>query len=153
MRIPFLKPGAAAALAATQVFARTPSATRQPDAARWLSFDRQLEHVAHVLGLTDSQKEQARVILRNARESSQPLQQELRQNRERLTAAAKSASEPDIQRLATEQGRLLGQLVAIRTRALAKFYQTLSPEQRVKCDELRQQSRRKFYPRERKNGP
>jgi Spy/CpxP family protein refolding chaperone len=142
MRISFPNHGAATPLAATQVFAKTQSAIRQPGDARCLSFDRQLEHVAHVLGLTDSQKEQARVIFRNAREFSQPVQQELRQNRERLTAAAMSASEPDIQRLASEHGRLLGQLAAIHTRASAKFYQTLTSEQLVKYDHMRQQSGR-----------
>jgi Spy/CpxP family protein refolding chaperone len=131
--------------------AQRPSATRHPDAARWLSFDRYLEHLARVLGLTESQKEQAITIFRNARKSSQPVHQELRQNRELLTAAAKSASELDIQRLATEQGRLFGQLVAIRARASAKFYQTLTPEQRVKYDQMREQSRQKVYSGEREN--
>jgi len=153
MRSSLLKHGAVVALAATVVLAQTPGATRQPGAARGLGFDRHLEHVAQILGLTDSQKEQARVIFRNARESSQPIQEELMRNRDRLTLAAKSASEPDIQSLATEQGRLLGQLVAIRTRASAKFYQTLTPEQRVKYDQMREESRQKFHAGERQNGP
>ena len=153
MRCSFLTQGAVIAFAATPVFAQTTNADRQPDTARWLSFDRHLEHLTDVLGLTDSQKEQAIAIFKDARKSSQPLHEELRLNRERLKAAAKMASEPDIQRLATEQGRLWGQLVAIRTRASAKFYQTLTPEQRVKYDQMREQSRQKVYSGERENGP
>ena len=153
MRSSFLRQGVLIVVAVTTVFAQTTNPNRQPDTARWLSFDRHLEHLSNVLGLTDSQKEQAIAIFKDARKSSQPLHQELRLNRERLTAAAKLASEPDIQRLATEQGRLWGQLLAIRTRASAKFYQALTPEQRVKYDQMREQSRQKVYSGERDNGP
>jgi Spy/CpxP family protein refolding chaperone len=153
MQCSFVRHAAVLTLAAPVIFAQATSASPQREVAGRPDFNRHLEHLAQVLALTDSQKEQARVIFRNARESSQPVQQELKQNRDRLTAAAKSASETDIQSLATEQGRLLGQLVAIRTRASSKFYQILTPEQRVKYDQMRQQSRQKFHSGERDNGP
>jgi len=104
-----------------------------------------LDHVAQVLNLTDSQKAQARTIFEHAQQSAQPIRQELKQNREMLTAAAKvSNSEGDIQKLANDQGRLLGKLIAIRTEASARFYQLLTPEQRVKADQMHEEFKQRI---------
>ena len=149
MQRSFLKYASAVALAARVVFAQAPSTNPQPGATNFQEKQLHLEHITPALDLTDAQKEQARTILQDAWESSQLVWQEVKQNRERLTAAAKSASEADIQKLASEQGRLIGQLVAIRTLASAKFYQILTPEQRVKADQMHEQ----FHSEERKNGP
>jgi len=104
-----------------------------------------LDRVAQALNLTDAQKAQAKTIFQQAQAAAKPIRQELKQNHEKLSAAAKmSNSEGDIQRLATEQGRLVGKLIAIHTEARAKFYQMLTPEQRVKDDQLHQQMREKM---------
>ena len=157
MRYPFMKYAAAATLAAGIVFAQAPTGNSQPGAStqrgrggfkRW-----NLEHIAQALNLTDSQKEQARTIFQQARQSAEPVRQELRKNHETLAAAAKAGkSESDIQNLANERGRLLGKLVAIRTVASAKFYQMLTPEQRVKADQMHEQFRQRARSGERKNG-
>jgi Spy/CpxP family protein refolding chaperone len=104
-----------------------------------------LDRLTQSLNLTDSQKQRARAIFESARQSAQPIRQELKANRDKLRAAAKvSNGEGDIQRLATEQGRLLGKLIAIRTQASANFYQMLTPEQRVKADQMHEQFREKM---------
>jgi Spy/CpxP family protein refolding chaperone len=109
--------------------------------------------MAQALGLTASQKEQARMIFQHARQSAQPIRQELMQNREQLVAAAKAGkSDADIEKLADDQGRLLGKLVAIRTEASAKFYQMLTPEQRIKADQMDERFRQRVRPRELDNG-
>ena len=111
------------------------------------------EQMAQALGLTASQKEQARMIFQHARQSAQPIRQELMQNREQLVAAAKAGkSDADIEKLADDQGRLLGKLVAIRTEASAKFYQMLTPEQRIKADQMDERFRQRVRPRELDNG-
>jgi Spy/CpxP family protein refolding chaperone len=103
-----------------------------------------VDHVAQVLNLTESQKEQARTIFAQVRQSAQPVREELRQNRGKLMAAAKVANnESEIQKLAMEQGRLMGKLIAIRTEGSAKFYQILTPEQRVKADQMHEQFRQR----------
>ena len=43
---------------------------------------------------------------------------------------------PEIDRIATQQGVLQGQMTAIRTKALAKIYALLTPEQRQKADQF-----------------
>jgi Spy/CpxP family protein refolding chaperone len=157
MRYPFLKYAAVATVAIGIVFAQAPTGNLRSGASTeqgWRGFMRwDLEHIAQALNLTDSQKEQARTMFEQARQSAEPVLQELKQNHEALTAAAKAGkSEIDIQNLANERGRLLGKLVAIRTVASAKFYQMLTPEQRVKADQMHEQFRQRVRSGERKNG-
>ena len=153
----FTKVAAVAALAGGMAFAQTQTENPQPAPAqthqgRHAAVRGRLQHLAQVLNLTDSQKQEARTIFQQARQSARPVRQELRQNRQALAAAAKAdKSNADIEKLAGNQGRLLGQLVAIRTEASAKFYQMLTPEQRAKADQMHQQFRQRVRT-ERKNG-
>jgi Spy/CpxP family protein refolding chaperone len=147
MRYSLMKYASIATFAAGIVFAQTPTGASRPGAGypeegrngfMWGHMN--LDHVAQALNLTDSQKGQARMIFERARQVAQPIRQELKANREKLMAAAKvSNSEAEIQKLANDQGGLLGKLIAIRTEADAKFYQLLTPEQRVKADQMREQ--------------
>jgi len=154
----FVKYAAVAALATGMVFAQTPAGTSQSETGtakqgRHGFMRRHLGRVTQALNLTDSQKQQSRAIFQQARESSQPLRRQLKQNREALQAAAKAnTGDAEIQRLANEQGSLLAQLVTIRTEASAKFYQLLTPEQRAKADQLRGQFRQQRHSAERRNG-
>jgi Spy/CpxP family protein refolding chaperone len=147
MRDSLVKCASVAILAAGMVFAQSPTGDSQPGAGDTQEGRRgfmggrfDLDHVAQALNLTDTQKEQARTIFEKARTASQPIRQQMRDNRDKLRAAAKvTNNETDIQKLATEQGRLVGKLIAIRTEASAKFYQMLTPEQRVKSDQMHEQ--------------
>jgi Spy/CpxP family protein refolding chaperone len=149
MRYSFTKYAAAVTLAAGILLAQSPASDAQPGSVnteKWHGssmrgrFD--LDRVAQALNLTDAQKGQAQTIFKQAQQSAQPIRQDLKLNREKLSAAAKiNNNEGEIQKLATEQGRLLGKLIAIHTEASAKFYQILTPEQRVKKDQLHQQFR------------
>jgi Spy/CpxP family protein refolding chaperone len=160
MRYLYIKRAAVAIFAAGIICAQNPTGDTQSGAAKaqqgrhcMMGGHLDLDHVAQVLNLTDSQKEQARTIFQNVQQSAQPIRQELKQNREKLTAAAKASnSEADIQRLATEQGRLLGKLIAIRTVGSAKFYQVLTPEQRVKADQMHEQFRQRVRSENPKTG-
>ena len=158
MRYSFIKCATIATLAAGIILAQAPTGNLRSDTAttqegQHTFMHPYLEHMAQALNLTDSQKEQARTIFQQAHESAQPIRQELKQNREKLEAAAKAGkSEGDIQKLANDQGRLLGELVAIRTEASAKFYQMLTPEQRLKADQMDEQFRRKVRSGQPDNG-
>jgi Spy/CpxP family protein refolding chaperone len=130
---------ALAALAAGIAFAQAPGGNPQPDApstkqGRQDVTSGHIEKLAQVFDLTDSQKETARTILEKAEQSAQPVRQKSQQNLDELAAAAKAGqNEAEIQKLAQEEGRLLGQLLEIRTLAWAKFFQLLTPEQRAKA--------------------
>ena len=133
------------ALAAGMAFAQAPASPANPPSgahgqARDM-FQQHMDEVAQKLNLTDAQRQQFHSIFRQARESAMPIRQELRQNREALAAAVKANQTADIERLATARGKLVGQITAIYSEAKAKFYQTLTPEQRVKADQMHQEFR------------
>ena len=152
MRDSFGKYVLIATFGAGMAFAQTPTAQpgpgtakAQPERREYMRGHWDLDRLTQVLNLTDSQKARAQTIFQNARQSAQPIREELKQNREKLTAAAKvSNNDTEIQKLATEQGRLMGKLIAIRTQASAKFYQILTPEQRVKADEMHERFRERM---------
>jgi len=127
-----------AALAAGFVFAQAPSTTTQPGSGRAAVRRR----IAQALNLTDAQKQQAQAIIQQTRQAVQPLRQQAKQNRQALMAAIQAGKgDVEIHQLALTQGNLAGQLVAARAEALAKFYGTLTPEQRAKAALMRQQLR------------
>ena len=111
--------------------------------------------MAKVLGLTDAQKAQAKTIFEQARQSGQPLRDQLKQNREAMAAAVKAGKTgADLQPYTTARGQLRAQLGTIRTDAFAKFYGTLTPEQKAKVDQMKQQSHQRGgqFRSQKKNG-
>jgi periplasmic protein CpxP/Spy len=139
MKQQFMKLATAAALATGMALAQTPApgpGANPPAAHRNFARQRR-ERLAQKLNLTDAQKQQAKAIFENARMTARPLRQQLMQDRQALRAAAKAGNNgTTIQQLATKEGNLLGQMVAIRTEAFGRFYQLLTPEQRAKADQM-----------------
>ena len=86
------------------------------------------------LGLTDQQQTQAKAIFSSAHESAQPLRQQLKQVRADLHAAIQ-AGQP-VNDLAAAEGKLRGQLVAIRANAAEQFRGILTPVQLQKLQDL-----------------
>jgi Spy/CpxP family protein refolding chaperone len=93
------------------------------------------------LNLTPAQQAQEKSIFQGARQSAQPVRQQLRQTRQSLRAAVQANDTAQIQQLAQTEGGELGQLMAIRGTAMAKVHQILTPEQQQKLAAL-QQARR-----------
>ena len=91
---------------------------------------------AQKLNLSPEQKEQATAIFSQARQDAQPLRQELRRNRQAMTQAiAAGKSESEIRQLATAQGNTVGQIIALRSQARARFAAQLTPEQKARLGE------------------
>jgi Spy/CpxP family protein refolding chaperone len=88
------------------------------------------------LNLTAGQKTMAKSIFGQAREASKPVRMELRQNREAMANAIKANDQAQIAKLAAEGGKLTAKLDTNRADAMAKFYQSLTPAQRAKADEM-----------------
>jgi Spy/CpxP family protein refolding chaperone len=93
------------------------------------------------LNLTLAQQTQAKSIFHGARQSAQPVRQQLRQTRQSLQAAVQSNNSVQIQQLAQTEGGQVGQLAAIRGAAMAQVYQILTPDQQQKLASLRQARR------------
>lgn len=100
--------------------------------------DRFVTEIETVLAMTPAQKDQARTDIAHARESATPIRQELMNTNKALQAAIRSDNTAQIQRLSATEGQEIGQLLAIRSSAVAKVYNTLRPDQRSKADALQQ---------------
>jgi Spy/CpxP family protein refolding chaperone len=84
------------------------------------------------LNLTPEQRSQARAIFAQTKRDTAPLKQELKQNRRAMTDAIRSGkSETEIRQLAAAQGNTLGQIIALRSQARARFVAQLTPEQKA----------------------
>jgi Spy/CpxP family protein refolding chaperone len=133
---------AAATLATGLLFAQVPGNARRFGPANAPgTLEERCEHrinfLALSLSLTDAQKEQARTIFQTACNQSEALQPFMQQTQQALRDAGKAnASSSDIDALAAEVGKLMAQNRAIHTKALAAFYQILTPEQIEKFDQL-----------------
>jgi Spy/CpxP family protein refolding chaperone len=143
-------------MAAGMVFAQAPAAPAQPPPGKaWKARAGAGRHrMFQALNLTDAQKEQAKAIFQQARQTAKPLAQQLKNNREAMAAAVKANDAGQIQNLAAQQGNLRGQMIAIRSEAMAKFYTTLTPEQRAKADQMHERMQQRMQQRlqNRKNG-
>jgi hypothetical protein len=91
-----------------------------------------------VLAMAPAQKDQARTAIDEARQSATPIRQELMNTNRDLRAAIRSDNTAQIQRLSATEGQEIGRLLAIRSSAVAKVYNTLRPDQRTKADALQQ---------------
>jgi Spy/CpxP family protein refolding chaperone len=99
------------------------------------------------LNLTTTQKQQANTIFSDARQKAQPIREDMRQNREALDAAVKANNTSQIESLSSQWGILQGKAQAIRSTAMAKFYAILTPEQRIKADQIQSQMRQRMRER------
>jgi len=97
--------------------------------------------------LNDSQKAQAKTVFQQARESAKPIRQQLMETRKSMRAAVQSGNTDQIQKLSATEGNEIGQLMAVRSSAFSKVYQTLSPEQKQKLSELQQARRQAWHAR------
>ncbi len=149
----------ATALAAGMALAQTP-APAPPQAgqgrpgmmghgmmARGMGRGMMRQRLMQALNLTDAQKQQAKAIFQEARQNAQPLAQQLKDNRTALAAAVKANDTAQIQSLSVQQGTLRGQMLAIHSEAMAKFYGTLTPDQKAKADQLQQKIRQRMEQR------
>src|ERR1700734_967617 len=90
------------------------------------------------LNLTPAQQAQSKSIFHDARQSAQPVRQQLRQTRQSLRAAVQANNTAQIQQLAATEGSEVGQLAAIRGAAMAQAYQILTPDQQQQLAKLEQ---------------
>ncbi len=141
-----MKTAAMAALAGGLAFAQAPNpdASAGQPAARQHTARRHGRHrgnwrqlMAGYLNLTPDQQTKAKAIFAGARESAQPIRQQLRDVRTQLRAAVREGEPVD--QLAVQQGSLSGKLTAIRAGAMEQFRGLLTPDQVQKLDQLHTQ--------------
>ena len=95
-------------------------------------------HGALMQVLTDSQKTQAKSVFQQARQTAKPVREQLMATRKSLQAAVQAGDSNQIQQFSATEGQEIGQLMAIRSSAFSKVYQTLSSDQKTKLAEIQQ---------------
>jgi Spy/CpxP family protein refolding chaperone len=88
------------------------------------------------LKLTADQQNQARAIFKQSRADAKSLSPKLRNERVALRTAVKTDNEAQIDQILNQDSQLNAQARAIHAKAMAKFYQILSPEQKAKFDHM-----------------
>jgi len=136
MKLSILNVAGAAVLAAGMAFAQNAPAQNQPHSGRrGAQAGSMVDRFAAKLNLTDAQKQQAQSIFTAARQSAQPVRAQIAQDKQALSAAVKSGSPADIDRISSSMGPLLAQASAIRSKAFAQFYAILTPDQKAQMDQ------------------
>lgn len=98
------------------------------------------------LDLTEEQKAQIKQIRENSRTTVQPIRQQMRLNRQKLQELSANGNfdAAQVQAIATQQGNFSAQLIVERERIKSQVYQVLTPEQRQKVAERREQMKEQF---------
>jgi len=103
-----------------------------------MATDHLVNEVATVLAMTPAQKDTAQTAFAQARQSAEPIRQEMMATTRELRDAIHANDTAQIQRLSTTEGQEIGKLVQIRSTAAANVYKTLTPDQRTRASALEQ---------------
>ena len=88
------------------------------------------------------------LLFNDAKAQAEPIVVQLKQGHESMAAAIKAnKSDAEINDIAGKQGALIGQLAAIHSKAMAKFYAQLTPEQKNKADAIHDHIKARFMGR------
>jgi Spy/CpxP family protein refolding chaperone len=98
------------------------------------------------LKLTPGQQNQAQAIFKQSRADAKSLSPNLRDERVALKAAVKTDNEAQIDQILQQNSQLNAQARAIHAKAMAKFYQILTPAQKAKFDRMGMRHRRAAKP-------
>lgn len=99
--------------------------------------ERHVQRLTTILSLTSAQQQQATTIFTNAADSEKALRQQFRAAHDSLKAAVQSNNSAAIDQAAAALGNLSAQSIAVKAKADAAFYQTLTSDQQAKYNELR----------------
>lgn len=104
------------------------------------------------LDLTDEQKAQVKTIMQSSRESSKPLREQMKANRQKLQTLSDSGNfdQAQVQALADEQGRLTAQMIVEKEKVKSQISAILTAEQKAKAAEMKAQFKQKREERKQK---
>ncbi len=97
--------------------------------------------MAKELGLTDAQKQQIKTLMESQRTATRPLMLQMAQNRAAMITATTGGAfdQAKVQALATQQSQIMAQFMVQKANLHSQIYNTiLTPEQKAKADQLRQ---------------
>ena len=100
-----------------------------------------LEHMSRALNLTAEQKQQAKAIMDSVESTASGIHAKLDDVHKQLEAATANGQfdETQVRTLANQQAQLEADMTVEHFRAISKVFSILTPEQRVKAEELHKQ--------------
>ena len=100
-----------------------------------------LEHISRALNLTAEQKQQAKAIMDSVESTASGIHAKLDDVHKQLEAATANGQfdETQVRTLANQQAQLEADMTVEHFRAISKVFSILTPEQRVKAEELHKQ--------------
>jgi Spy/CpxP family protein refolding chaperone len=121
-------------LAVSLAFAQQGPPSGPPDPATMVQHH--VDHMTKALSLTAEQQKSATTIFTQAESNSSNLHQSMKNAHDSLNTAVKSNDAAAITQAATTIGNLTAQMVATHAKAEAAFYQTLTPDQQAKFNDM-----------------
>jgi Spy/CpxP family protein refolding chaperone len=131
MRTTLLKVVAFLAVATVLVAAQHGNA---PDPAQMVQHH--VDHLTKMLSLTPQQQQQAATLLTQVVNNQKTTHEQMRTAHENLALAIKNNDTAAIEQNSNTIGNLTAQQVATHAKAMATFYQTLTPDQQSKFQEM-----------------
>ncbi len=97
-----------------------------------------IEHLTRALTLTDAQQTQMKSIFESAQGTHESISNKMDELRKQLEAATANGQfdETQVRTLANQQAQLMADQIVEHERVKSKIYAILTPEQRVKADEM-----------------
>lgn len=104
------------------------------------------------LDLTDEQKAQVKTIMQSSKETSKPIRQQMKANREKLQTLSDSGNfdQSQVQAIANQQGALSAQMIVEKEKVKSQINAILTPEQKAKAAEMKAQFKQKREERKQK---
>ncbi len=126
---------ALAAVITIPTFGQAPP--KQPTAAE--RAQQQVKRLTALLSLTSAQQQQATTIFTSAANAEQTVHQNEKGVQESLSNAIKNNDAATIDQVTNTLGQSMAQVMSIKAKADAAFYQVLTTEQQTKLSELESQ--------------
>lgn len=97
------------------------------------------------LDLTDEQKAQIKTITQASKETSQPIREQMKANREKLQTLSDDGNfdQAQVQEIANRQGALSAQMIVEKEKTKSQIYAILTPEQKAKAAEMKARFKQK----------
>lgn len=114
--------------------------------------DWMLQHMTKELNLTTDQQTQIKNIMQAQKSKTQPLMQQMRQNRKAEEAnITGNFDENQARTFANKQSQIMSDLIVEQERTKSQIYAVLTPEQRQKAQQLMQQRQQRMQERMQKH--
>jgi Spy/CpxP family protein refolding chaperone len=103
-------------------------------------LNRRIAHLTRALNLTDTQQQQVKSLVEAQRPALKGLMQQMASQRAQILAATRNGQfdAAKVQAIANQQGQTLANLIVARQELQSKIYTMLTPEQRIKFDQMQQ---------------